>query len=687
MIADAHDLLRSLQEHEPDWAISWLIEHADPELWAPRQFIIVDELCKGSPSLAATWRAIYRLTLFYKPIGRRRFGLRLIASVGGVGRGHLGGKAGAIRTLHGLGLITVIGIGDDDTKSDHWEYEIDPARLEALSVRFVRARITAGQLVVRRRPFDAQQRDLFAALELAPDEAMLERDGARGAGDKSVEVPIVAPLGASSLSAVAPSGANARDTLAPLGATTASSRALHFAVAPNESSSPQDWHQRVPTTRPQESSLLPPAAPSGASSQADLAPNGAGLHDMRHLLESEQHVVAPTGARLTAVSATRHPSVPDWGGHVTHDLCDLAPTGSLRSIERSIEGQRESDAPSATTLTRSEQAIADMFSRAIRNPAVLAQIGQAVAAQSHPSELPRAASLIAIDTTPAAPSGEPPLPKSLLAIWEMVSKRPSSENDQAHITMLVSRYEGVTQGYSAYWLARSMLFADLCRSDDEPVKLKVINAYMKRMEGTTFSSEVLEDRNTRGEKAPSQEPPRASRGRSERRPAELPPPTLPPPTSRAPQVLPQALAAHWVIETWRQFAGAEPVITLERAQQLIERVAMRDAWEAGLSNWSTHYKGRANWTNFDALLDWYHREAVAGSKTAAAAAPVLPGTLIDYHPALSDLELSRIWRSRYSGAATKTDKQAVLYRLLAEHPLSAEQQAELGIIDTPPRSA
>ena len=67
---DARSLLQTLREHEPDWAVRWLIDHADPELWAPRQFVIVDELTKGSPTLATIWRTIYRLWLFYRPINR-----------------------------------------------------------------------------------------------------------------------------------------------------------------------------------------------------------------------------------------------------------------------------------------------------------------------------------------------------------------------------------------------------------------------------------------------------------------------------------------------------------------------------------------------------------------------------------------------------------------------------------------
>lgn len=683
MTSDAQTLLQTLREHEPDWAVSWLIEHADPELWAPRQFIIVDELTKGSPSLAATWRAIYRLWLAYKPLNKRTFGLRMIASVGGVGRGHLGGKNGAIRTLHELTLINVVGVGDapdDDARSDRWEYHIDPARLEALSIRLVRSRISAGQLVSTRRPFNAQQRDLFAALDLAPDDAILDLGGASAEDSASIQFPELAPNGATPHHELAPNGATQRHHLAPNGATTGPDiNALRF-LASDEATTLPGGHPSVSGVAPLGAISASGMAPNGATSRVELASGGATFDDQWHPMEPRSEGMTPTGAasrtQVAPHVAISPPSVPDRGGHATHDPSHLAPNGAPRSIERSIDSLREGG---VAPHTLSEHAIAEMINRtlALQLPAVIEQVGEAIAARLRPTSVETQSSVTVTGGIPPAPEGEPPLPMSLQAIWEMVNDQPISEHDRVHIKMLVDRYSAAAKGYSEYWLGRVMLFAHMCRKDGEQIKLSRVNNYMKRMSGVTFSTDSLEDRNATSDKEDST---RAARSRVSARsggkdaatvPLAAPvPPT--PPVSRGSVLLPEEVASHWVITTWRAFAGTEPVITPERAQQLIEVITRQDIWEAVLTNWRSRYGAKANWTHFDGLSETYQREAAAKVATVTTAefdpdGPPASASVIDKHPTLEGEERAT-WYRRFHAAQGKAEKQAVIKRMLAAHP-------------------
>lgn len=681
MTTDAQALLHALQADEPDWAIAWLIEHADPELWAPRQFVIVDELCKGSPSLAATWRAIYRLWLFYRPINRRHFGLRQIAALGGVGRGHLAGKHGAIRTLHNLELITVTGLGsslkDEDAPSDRWEYHIDPARLEAMSIRLVRSRIAAGQLIATRRSPGAQNRDLFAALELAPDEAMLDVTSTSATAPPVVEFPSAAPSGAATTRRAAPFGATFRQGMAPNGAAARDPRGSVDDVAPSGAS--------AATCR---NGMPPGAAPNGAAYQMIPAPSRATSPDSVEPRESSteaswNHSVPPPGGMAPITTpgsleaapdhAARPPLVPQTGGQLAPEMTSSAPAGALGSIERSSHGWREGAAFHAAEHTPAEASLAEMINRAFtaQLPALVAHIGAVVAAQIAPTG--------PIDTTsndaemlPDPPDGEPPLPMPLQRIWEMVSGHPVTADDAVHLKMLADRYQPATNGHSEYWLGRVMLFAHLCRTDDaEPVKLKVINGYMKRMAGLQeFSTDALEDRRRDTEKGGSTETPRSRRGHVERTVGS---PVLPRTSAPA---LPADLAGHWVITTWQTFAGRDAVMVLERAQQLVAVVLRQDVWEAVLTNWRSRYGAKANFTHFDGLLETYQREAAAKSSVVGMDefdpnGPLPSASVIDSHPNL-DGEARATWYRRFHAAGeSKAAKQGVIRRLLAEHPIES----------------
>lgn len=683
MTTDVQALLHALQADEPDWAIAWLIEHADPELWAPRQFVIVDELCKGSPSLAATWRAIYRLWLFYRPINRRHFGLRQIAALGGVGRGHLAGKHGAIRTLHNLELITVMGLGttskDEDAPSDRWEYHIDPAHLEAMSVRLVRSRIAAGQLIATRRSPGAQHRDLFAALELAPDEAMLDVTSTSATAPSVIEFPSTAPHGAVTRQA-APFGATLCQDVAPNGAADRDPRSTRDAVAPSGTTY---RNGTPPGAAPQGAAPPVVPAPCGAVAPGRVAPRESNSEaSWNHPVPPAAGVApfkTPDSLEAAPDAATRSPRVPQIGEQLAPEMTSSAPAGALGSIERSSHGWREGAAFHAAEHTPANTSLAEMINRALADqlPALVAHVGAVVAAQIAPTR-PVDTAGNGAEMLPEPPDGEPPLPMPLQRIWEMVSGHPATADDAVHLKMLADRYQHATNGHSEYWLGRVMLFAHLCRTDDaEPVKLKVINGYMKRMAGLQeFSTDALEDRRRDTEKGGSTESSRSRRGHVER--AAGPP--VPPRTS-AP-ALPADLASHWVITTWQAFAGRDAVMVLERAQQLVAVVSRQEVWEAVLTNWRSRYGAKANFTHFDGLLETYQREAAAKSSVAGTDefdpnGPPPSASVIDSHPNL-DGEARATWYRRFHAAGeSKAARQGVIRRLLAEHPIEPKQSCSL----------
>ena len=619
----------SPQEREADWTIAWLIEHADPELWAPRQFIIVDELTRGSPALAATWRAIYRLWIFYRPIGRRRFGLRMIADVGGVGRGHLSGKNGAIRKLRDLGLITVTGMGDspryDEARSESWEYDIDPTRLEALSIRLVRSRIAAGQLVARRRP-EAHQRDLRAALDLAPDEATLDLAGARSADLPFIVIPPAAPDGATSMSPVAPSGATGCASAIALGE-----------VVPTGANHDQGWHPSVPALAPKGTAAYATPAPSGATGPGGMAPYGAEVARNRLPQTPEMADLAPSGATIQPLMA---PDGARWNPGGTVHKHDLAPAGAYGWMEREIEGGREG-VSALPPPSLSPQAIEQLVERTLAR-----QLSQLSGRQLFPANAlgnPETATPLddQLQTTlPIAPQGEPPLPLTLLHIWENVSRqRPITEHDLVQIRMLIGRYHEPAEGYSAYWLGRCMLFADLCRSDSEPIKLKLINAYMRRMSDTGFSTTTLENHTLKGERSPT------GSERAARR--------------RQPDSPESGDNDHPAIVAYVTAFDRAP--NRVQAEQITNSITDLVAWQRVITDWQANgWKDGA----VAKMLDRYAKDT--GAAPAQSEAPPSAFTIHEY-PGLTDEQRDR-WVRRFHAAATPADKRAVLARLEQEHP-------------------
>lgn len=644
--------------------IGWLIQYADPELWAPRHYLIVDEKCKGDHHLIATWFAIYRLLIFYKPIGKRAFGQREIAAVGRVGRGHLSGKNGTIRKLAALELIIIDGYEGGEGDEGKPIFRIDTARLEAESILLMRQRLSAGQLVQRRKPGAQGQLDMFRMLGLTPDEGLLTLAQSERQGDEYLKLPEVAPTGAD-LNTTS-------DQLAPMGAGLVNTR--------------EGWHQSEPASAPPGAILegnWHPGVPS-------LAPIGAAAGAVRH---PEAPVMAPIGATYSDHEAIWHPSVPPRGqlgaarhpsGPLLHEVVaptggaaaptesTLAPAGASGWMDHENERRGERAAPSAATLTQDSLSLMVQQAMAQHLPALVA------VALQHTKGAPVSnfGHTTLTDDIPSRPCPEEPeLHRGLLSTWQIVSKQNViPARDLAQLEVLVSRYDGPTGGHAAYWLCRVMWEADRSSDGNEPIRLRVVGGYMRRMEQEKkFNTVTLE----------SKKKPEKEGGAQEREAVQTPlqeapaaPRPAPSSTSRASSPatsgLPPELAGHWVIATWRSFAGADAVILPDRAQHLIATVARRDVWEAVLANWRDKYKSKANWTQFDGLMDWYSREA---AKPVAVTAdeydpdgPPPSASVIDNHLGLGDTRGD--WYRRFHSAGdSKAARQAVIRRLLAEHPI------------------
>lgn len=287
---------------------------------------------------------------------------------------------------------------------------------------------------------------------------------------------------------------------------------------------------------------------------------------------------------------------------------------------------------------------------------------------------------------PAAPAGEPALDAGPVAIWAEVSRQTPSSVDIRRIKEIVLRFEKPSQGHAAYWLGRAL--SSVALEEQAPLSINYAAGILRRMqERNNWSTEEL-CRRPKEQRAESVAPPavahvatptdRVPRGKAPAAPEAAP----------AGTPLPAELEQHWALAAWRQFAGPSVAITLTRAQQIIVRVTDRPAWEAVLANWHAQYKAKANWAHLDGLLERYDREVAAGVSAATGTptdAPRIPSSVLDYHPALEDQELRRLWFGRYNDAPSKPAKQVVLRRLLAEYPLPSELMAALNIPEQTPQ--
>jgi hypothetical protein len=382
-----------------------------------------------------------------------------------------------------------------------------------------------------------------------------------------------------------------------------------------------------------------------------------------------------------------------------------------REIEREMDGEREraQQARSAAAVAHSpaSEHISERINRAIeqRLPALIEQLSAGLLRQlahiaPHAAPVSPPSHPLASDI-PTAPPGEPPLREPLLTTWERVTGAPISAHDTIRLTQLVDRYEsGLAGSYSAYWVGRVMIFADTIRTDpSKKIGIKNLNTYLSRMESRArcFSTAALENRGYgKDTKSASDPEPRTP---SEKAPeatheAESPAPThvaAPPVVSEA-QNGAEAVAdaasrsgdrdATDPVVIWRSFAGPKRGISPAREAELRTVVADPALWCIVLTNFAERYGAKANWANWDALMDHYRREAAVGT---AAAPPSLdprmqhiPSTILYYHPVLeADMELRRVWTHRYNDAPNKPAKQDVLRRLVQEHPLPDPLPTEL----------
>jgi hypothetical protein len=723
-----HDLIRALEKHESDWTIAWLIEHADQELWAPRQFIIVDELTKGSPTLAAAWRAIYRLWIFYKPSGRTHFGLRMIASVGGISYGRMHTY---VRDLLNLGLITVNGMRSDAAleanPSGPWTYSIDVERLEAMSIKLIRSRLSAGQLVAKRRSPEAYQRSMFVALDLVADEELLEVAPAD-------EAYLAIPTGrVREPAAVAATRAHQGRQATPDGVTgspgfTVTQEAATESI-PDDVTSARSFASPTPdgVSVPAGVARLTPGGvgqmtpdsaltPDGVIDQpsalnaapppnAPPTPGGVTFSRDRHPTMTPQHFLTPHGvASIGPVSPSgehRHhpvaPAVPD----AAYDHQRSASSGAIGSEERENDRMkgRVSAERAAHVHTPTLTDIESLIDRTLneRLPLFIDRLSALLAPAGTGWPMPHGSAGPAPHPPIPPPPGEPVLPLPLLSIWEQVTgTTPVSTSDQTQIAMLIERYQEPTGGYSAYWIGRAMLYAQMCCDDKKSVGLKTINSFMQRMAkpDVGYSTAALEDRKyTRTRSDRSAEP----------RQLDITAPTINDPHMQessalphSPATRPQSAANHAVpsaerlddtldtpdaVHIWRTFAGPNVALTSTRAQQITNRIADVTIWTAVLTNWRAQYQSRANWANLDALFERYDREMAADSRerTTLPSGPHIPSTVLYYHPALAEHELRTLWTHRHNAATDKAAKQEVLQRLLTEHPIPPELAEQLGI--------
>lgn len=290
---------------------------------------------------------------------------------------------------------------------------------------------------------------------------------------------------------------------------------------------------------------------------------------------------------------------------------------------------------------------------------------------------------------PAPPSGEPQLDAGPTATWADLVGRPATPADVAKIKEAIRRFEKASDGHAAYWLTRAMTCVAM--EEHAPLTITYASGILRRMqEQHDWSTEELHRRAKEQRIDPDAASPASLAARAKARVArgKAKPPSE---TATAPaaSLLAKAIEEAWPIATWRTYAGSALAITQVRAQQIIVRVTDHAAWETVLANWQTQYQERPtgpNWAHFDGLLERYDREVAAGgAPPAPQAGPPIPTTLIYHHPALQDdPALSHLWNHRLADALqNKAAQQAVLRRLLHEHPLPAEVMIALQIPEQP----
>jgi hypothetical protein len=724
-ITDPDAFLAALQQHDGDWRVRWLMNNADGELWAPRQFLIVTELLKGSPRLMTIWQAVYRLWVLYRPSGQTRFSLRQIADAAGVS---LQGLADDLRRLHGLRLLV---IGDIDANPGHphrrrpWSYHVDTDWLQEMSTRLVVSRIAPGQKIRRRAP-DGQLR----LMEQVGDDAIIEMPSRK----EECTMPAAdTPLSAAGTGKNVVQGHGAANQQ-PYDTTSATflrehtvisaaypgsnTGQVYAAAAPASVFSPSNTGEPVPNpvipgrNTPVTEVLLgsnthrDPVLPGSNTAPASADGMLPGSNTAAPVLPGSNTTHGPVLPGSNTSGAAVLP-----GSNTAPASADgmLPGSNAVWMIEREIERKKEREgaqqarSAAAVAPTPPSDDLAERINRTIeqRLPALIEQLSAGLLRQiAHvappsapvaPPEYPLAGDI------PAAPPGEPPLREPLLVIWQKITGAPASPRDEMQIAQLVDRYEtGLAGKFSAYWVGRVMLYADALRTDPtKRIDIKNINTFLARMEreARCFSTASLEDPGYG--KTNGATPASAPRTTREKAPAAAQEPDRPAPThTSAPPEDSEAQKSaqpvndaphpgdvHDPVAIWRSFAGSKRGISPAREAALRAIVTDPALWRIVLTNFGERYAEKANWANWDALLDHYRREASVGTSAVAGIDPrmsVIPATILYHHPVLAeDMELRRVWIYRYHDAPTKSAKQEVLRRLVQEHPLPDPLPTEL----------
>ena len=310
-------------------------------------------------------------------------------------------------------------------------------------------------------------------------------------------------------------------------------------------------------------------------------------------------------------------------------------------IERKSERTSDTHTPS---LTFSE--IEQLIERALARQ--FAHFTAGTPSQTAPSRTP-AESLIhdlISSTIPSAPSGEPVLSLPLLTIWEAINQRGSVPTaDLMQLKMLIERYREVTDGYSAYWIGRVMIFADMCRNDQEPIKIKLLNSYMSRLKDVGYSTETLEDRTIKGEKGSTES------GRTERRSR---------PVASEPSVSAESVE-HPAIAAYIAAFGRTP--NAVQITQITETVTDNAAWQRVLTDWQAN-----GWQSGGVakMLDRYRKDAIGITSETPLSIMWIYG-----HPDLTCDERGE-WIRKFHAAPTAAEQRHVVVRLLQERPTTED---------------
>ncbi|MCG8348493.1 MAG: hypothetical protein MI924_12035 [Chloroflexales bacterium] len=438
-------------ELQDDELLTWLIEHADDELWMPRVPLIVLERCERRHALVATWLAIWRLLIRYRPIGRTALSLREIALVARVGRNRLGGDDGYLAQLVQLGLLDITGqeINPARPQERRTDYAIHIQRLEAASVVRARQTIAAGQRPAPPKPPAAQRQ-----LDLC---ALLGVDAPPAAAAASTRTPM-------------------DHTLAPHGARNITPAMESVAGWPRMDSDPAPFRASS-ASHPNRSHLVRP------QTGPEMIPNRArdGLPSERLTYDSVQAAphLASDSANIAHSAVEMESPAPDHGPVASTPWppmdSTLAPHGDVGTSEgwKGTSEAREGVDDVPRTHTELLALIQDTITKTASTI-----IQQTLSRLQHAQLIPPPMPAVSLPL-PEPPPDCPALPAPVETIW--AADRSISEYELILLRGLCSQYDPLTDGYGAYWVGRAVLSAELIfyERDDRP-GIGYVRAILKR---------------------------------------------------------------------------------------------------------------------------------------------------------------------------------------------------------------